>query len=95
MSQLFVVRVNPLLLIAFGSPLIYFGAIKLTEEYIFEDKQIVYGPCPSCEAENRIYFGNVLGIEGFSEIADVRCPKCKVPFKVQRNTLRASTLPKG
>jgi len=89
------IRVNPLILFALGSPLIYQGAQKITEEFLFENKFVAYGPCPSCEADNRIYFGDILGVEGFSAEANVKCPKCKELFTVQRRTLRASTLPKN
>lgn len=88
------IRLNPLVLFAIGTPLIYNGAKTITDNYIFEDNKIVYGPCPSCEAENRVYFGNILGVEGFSEVATVKCPNCKATFDVQRSTLRASTVPK-
>jgi len=89
-----VIRLNPLFLIALGAPLIYNGSKTITDNYIFQNNRIVYGPCPSCEAENRIYFGNILGVEGFDEVAAVKCPNCKTEFRVQRNSLRASTLPK-
>jgi len=88
------IRLNPLLLFALGLPLIFNGAKTITDNFIFTDNKIVYGPCPSCEAENRIFFGNILGVEGFSDIATVKCPNCKSMFNVQRNTLRASTVPK-
>lgn len=88
------IRLNPLLLFALGSPLIYNGAKKITDTFIFPNNKIVYGPCPSCEAENRVYFGDVLNVEGFSDVANVKCPSCKTQFSVQRNTLRASTIPK-
>lgn len=88
------IRINPLLLIALGSPLIVKGSKTITDDYIFTDNQVVYGPCPSCEAENRIYFGGILGVDGFDEVAEVKCPNCKSQFSVQRSTLRASTLPK-
>lgn len=88
------IRLNPLLLFAIGTPLIYNGSKTITDNYIFENNKIVYGPCPSCEAENRVFFGNILGVEGFSEVATVKCPNCKATFDVQRSTLRASTVPK-
>lgn len=90
-----IIRINPLLLTLLGFPLIYNGSKKITQEYIFPNNRIAYGPCPSCEYENRVYFGDILGVEGFSDIATSKCPKCKVEFKVQANTLRASTLPKN
>mmetsp|Transcript_17118 Transcript_17118/g.32389 ORF Transcript_17118/g.32389 Transcript_17118/m.32389 type:complete len:325 (+) Transcript_17118:176-1150(+) len=88
------IRVNPLLLIALGAPAIFTGTKTITDNYIFVDNKVVYGPCPSCEAENRVYFGDILGVEGFKDIAEVKCPNCKTDFTVQRNTLRASTVPK-
>jgi predicted Zn finger-like uncharacterized protein len=89
------VRLNPIVLILLGAPLIYTGSKKITEEFIFENKFVAYGPCPSCEAENRVYFGNILGVEGFSDVAEVKCGNCNTVFSVQRATLRASTLPKA
>jgi len=89
-----IVRLNPLLLFSLGVPLIINGSKKITDDYIFVDNKVVYGPCPSCEAENRIYFGDILGVEGFKDVATVKCPNCKATFDVQRSTLRASTVPK-
>jgi len=89
------IRLNPIVLILLGAPLIYNGSKIITEDFIFENKLIAYGPCPSCEAENRVYFGNILGVEGFSDVAEVKCGNCKTDFTVQRATLRASTLPKA
>jgi len=88
------VRVNPIILLALGVPLITVGSKTLTEDYIFQNNLVAYGPCPSCEAENRIYFGDILGVEGFGAEGNLKCPKCKDVVTVQRNTLRASTLPK-
>lgn len=90
-----IVRLNPIILAALGSPWIYNGAKTITEQYIFENKFIAYGPCPACEYENRVYFGNILGVEGFTDIAESKCPSCKERITVQRNSLRASTLPKA
>lgn len=28
------------------------------------DATIAYGPCPSCNAPNRVFFGDILGVEG-------------------------------
>ena len=89
-----IVRLNPIILFLLGLPLVYTGAKKITEEFIFENKFIAYGPCPACEFENRVYFGNILGVEGFGDVAEVKCTNCKEVFNVQRKTLRASTLPK-
>lgn len=91
----FVVRLNPLFFLLVGAYPIYLAALAITDEFIFTNKKIAFGPCPSCEFENRIYFGNILGVEGFDQQADVKCPNCKTEFSVQRSTLRASTVPKA
>lgn len=90
-----IIRLNPLILMALGAPLIYKGSIALTDDYIFQNNKIVYGPCPACETENRVYFGDILGVEGFGDVASIKCTKCKVAINVQRESLRASTLPKN
>jgi hypothetical protein len=33
-------------------------------------------------------------VEGYGDVAAVKCEKCKATINVQRKTLRASTLPK-
>jgi hypothetical protein len=91
----FFLKLNPVILAILGSPFIYTGSIFITEELVFQNKKIAYGPCPSCQAENRVYFGDILGVEGFDKQAEVKCWNCKEMFTVQRNTLRASTLPKN
>jgi len=88
------IRINPIILTALGAPLIYNGSITLTDKFIFPNNKIVYGPCPVCETETRVYFGDVLGVEGFGDVASVKCTKCKSQINVQKKTLRASTLPK-
>lgn len=88
------IRLNPIILLGLGAYPIYKFSIDLTENFIFPNNKIVYGPCPSCEAPNRVYFGNILGVEGFGEVADVKCSNCKVEFQVQKSSLRASTVPK-
>jgi hypothetical protein len=89
------IRLNPLFFLLVGAYPIYFLSKFITEDLVFVNKKIAYGPCPSCEYENRVYFGNILGVEGFGEVANVKCPNCKEEFNVQRSTLRASTLPKN
>jgi len=91
-----IIRINPLILLALGAPLIYNGAKKITDDYLFQNGMIVYGPCPSCESENRVYFGDILFVEGFSDVAQIKCKdkSCKELFNVQRSSLRASTIPK-
>lgn len=88
------IKLNPLVLSLFGAYPIYQATKKVTEEFIFANNKIAYGPCPGCEVENRVYFGDILGVEGFGDVANLKCTNCKAAFRIQRNTLRASTLPK-
>jgi len=88
------VRINPLLLFAFGSIPITFLTKQITTNNIFVNNKILYGPCPSCEAEERVYFGDVFAVEGWGAEAQTKCVKCKDKFCVQRDSMRASTLPK-
>jgi len=91
----FAYRFNPLIFLLIGAYPIYLASLEITDQFIFQKRLIAYGPCPSCEAETRIYFGEILGVNGFDNQADVRCAKCKAKFSVTRSTLRASTLPKA
>jgi len=87
--------VNPLFGLVLGSPIIYFASLFFAENIFFQNKPLVAtGPCPECNTENRVLFGDVLGVEGFSDVADVKCSNCKVPLQVQRGTLRVSSAPK-
>ncbi|KAL9184673.1 hypothetical protein ACHAXT_012643 [Thalassiosira profunda] len=88
-------RINPLVLGAFGAPVIGAGAKAITDNLLFPNNLVAYGPCPACEAENRIYFGGILGVEGFDKQGAIKCTNCKTEMIVQRRSLRASTLPKN
>ena len=68
------------------------AAKKITEEVVFEEPLIASGPCPSCGAENRVFFGNVLGVVGDQEQAAIKCTNCKTGMTIKRSTLRVSTL---
>lgn len=89
-------KINPLVLSILGSPLYYYAAKQITENYIFQDKKVLYGPCPTCEVENRVYFGKIFGLEGFDDVAEIKCcdKKCKSIVRIQKDSSRASTLPK-
>jgi len=89
-----IIRVNPIFLLLLGVPITWNSTKWITDNFIFKDNKVAYGPCPACGAENRVFFGDILGVEGFSDVATSKCPSCKVEFNVQRKTLRASTLPK-
>lgn len=88
------IRVNPIFLLLAGTPVIYSGAKFITEELVFVNNKVARGPCPACSYTNVVYFGDILGVDGFTDVAEVKCPNCKETFNVQRNTLRASTMPK-
>ena len=72
-----IIRLNPIILALLGAPLIYNGSITITDEFIFPNNKIVYGPCPVCETETRVYFGDILGVEVssfmYSEIMQCNC----------------------
>merc|ERR1712125_302768 len=85
----FFIRFNPLVFLLLGAYPIYLASLEITDQYIFTNKKIAYGPCPDCEAPTRVYFGGILGVEGFEEQADVVCKTCKSKFSVTRSTLRA------
>lgn len=88
------IRVNPLILFALGAYPITVFTKQITEDYIFVNNKIVYGQCPACDSENRIYFGDVFSVEGYGAVASTKCAKCKAKYEVQRRSMRASTLPK-
>eukprot|EP00571_Detonula_confervacea_P017676 CAMPEP_0172312690 /NCGR_PEP_ID=MMETSP1058-20130122/18383_1 /TAXON_ID=83371 /ORGANISM="Detonula confervacea, Strain CCMP 353" /LENGTH=327 /DNA_ID=CAMNT_0013026227 /DNA_START=111 /DNA_END=1094 /DNA_ORIENTATION=- len=88
-------RINPIVLAAFGTPVIVTAAKAITDNLLFPNNLVAYGPCPTCEAENRIYFGDILGVEGFDKTGKVKCKSCKGEIIVQRRSLRANTLPKN
>ncbi|CAB9505820.1 PGR5-like protein 1A [Seminavis robusta] len=90
-----IIRLNPIILALLGTPFVVQGSKFITDNFLFQNSYVAYGPCPSCQASNRVYFGDILGVEGFDAVATVKCPNCKETFNVQRNTLRASTLPKA
>lgn len=89
-------KINPIIIAVGGLPLVYRVAAQITDKYIFANNKVAYGPCPSCEVENRVFFGDILGVEGYGKEAQVKCcnKKCKTVFKVQRDSMRASTVPK-
>lgn len=68
-----------------------FGSIIGAENIFYKDPLVVSGPCPDCNSENRIFFGSVLGIEGYQDEAKLKCSNCKVELTVARDTLRVSS----
>ena len=62
---------------------------------IFRNPLVTVGKCPSCTTEMRVFFGDILGVEGYSgETAQFDCMVCKTKSEIVRETLRASTVPK-
>jgi hypothetical protein len=55
--------INPVLSLIVGAVPISWVAKQLTENVFFTDPLVAVGPCPNCGAENRIFFGDVLGVE--------------------------------
>ena len=88
-------RINPVVLAALGTPVVGSAAKALTDNLIFSNNLVASGACPSCDTKNRIYFGNILGVEGFDKTGKIKCTNCKEEIIVQRRSLRASTLPKN
>lgn len=82
--------VNPLLGLILGTPFIYLGAKLAAENVFYKNPLIVSGPCPDCNTENRVFFGDVLGVKGFSDEADVKCVNCKAKLTIKRSNLRCS-----
>lgn len=85
---------NPLISVLVGLPVIITITQALTEKVIFNDPLIATGPCPECNVNNRIFFGNILGIEGPESSAEASCINCGTKLSVSRETLRVSTPPK-
>lgn len=84
---------NPLLILLIGAAPIYYSAKKITENFLFKDPLVAYGPCPNCGVENKIFFGDVLGVKGDEEQSTGKCVNCKSALTIKRGTLRVSTLP--
>lgn len=86
--------VNPLFAIVLGAYPIFYASIFLAENVFFKNPLVASGPCPECNAENRVLFGDVLGVEGFADEAKLKCSNCKVELTVGRKSLRVSSPPK-
>mmetsp|Transcript_489 Transcript_489/g.546 ORF Transcript_489/g.546 Transcript_489/m.546 type:complete len:347 (-) Transcript_489:446-1486(-) len=91
---LFDIHFNPLLLLAVGFAPLTAVTKQVTENFFFNDPSVAIGPCPTCSAENKVFFGSVVGIDGDNDESAVKCTSCKTPMTVKRETLRVSTLMK-
>ena len=72
-----------------------YGSIFFAENIFFKDPLVASGPCPDCNTDNRVLFGDVLGVEGFKNEATLKCSNCKVELTVTRSNLRVSSAPKN
>jgi hypothetical protein len=80
-------NVDPALSLLIGTPIIYLAARLLTG-LVVPDPLIVVGDCPSCGRRTHVFFGNVLNVQGFQDVAEVKCDKCKATLKVEKETNR-------
>lgn len=84
-------QINPLLYFLVGTPVVAAITQFLTEQLIFKEPLIATGPCPNCNVNNRIFFGDILGVDGPGDSAEVNCVNCKTKLTISRDTLRVST----
>ena len=63
------INLNPILALLVGAVPIRTMATALTENVFFNSPAVATGACPSCGAENRIFFGGVLGVM----VSHIRC----------------------
>jgi len=61
--------VNPLVGVILGSPVIWYGSIFFAENVFFNNPLVASGACPTCNADNVVLFGDVLGVSGFGDNA--------------------------
>ncbi|CBJ29877.1 conserved unknown protein [Ectocarpus siliculosus] len=68
---------------------------KFTDLCLYQDNgTVASGPCPSCGAQNRVFFGSMLGVKGNIDDSEFKCDNCGEIIKIRRADLRARTLPK-
>jgi hypothetical protein len=89
------ISLNPLITLALGAVPISQVSKVVTESIFFKDPFVASGPCPSCGVENRVFFGDVLGVKGDAEESSIKCTNCKQGLTIKRSTLRVSTLLKS
>lgn len=87
-------RVDPVLSLLIGSPIIFITARLLTN-LVVPKAEIMVGDCPSCGRRTHVLFGNILNQEGFENDAEVKCDKCKAILKVERESNRMILISEG
>jgi hypothetical protein len=80
-------NIDPVLSLFLGTPVIYLGARLLTG-LVVPDPLIVVGDCPSCGRRTHVFFGKILNVDGFADVASVSCEKCKATLSVEKETNR-------
>ena len=61
------IKINPLVLLLFGAHPIHTVTLKITNDFIFQNAKVARGPCHSCGAQERIYFGDIFGVEVYGD----------------------------
>eukprot|EP00184_Porphyridium_aerugineum_P008614 CAMPEP_0184693136 /NCGR_PEP_ID=MMETSP0313-20130426/1418_1 /TAXON_ID=2792 /ORGANISM="Porphyridium aerugineum, Strain SAG 1380-2" /LENGTH=279 /DNA_ID=CAMNT_0027151109 /DNA_START=317 /DNA_END=1156 /DNA_ORIENTATION=+ len=74
---------SPLVSLAAGAPFIFVFA-KIGTELILPDPLILTGKCPSCAAQQRVYFGNVATVEGYKDFAECKCTNCEAQLTLDK-----------
>lgn len=85
-------NINPIPLLLLGALPLLSISRSVTENVFFSNPFVAKGPCPNCNTENRVLFGDVLGVEGDKKQSTIKCTNCKSPLTIKRSTLRVSTL---
>lgn len=83
--------VNPIVTLILGTPFILATTVFFSENFFYKNPLVASGVCPECGAENRIFFGDVLGVEGLKDEGKIKCESCKTELTVSRSSLRVST----
>lgn len=66
-------------------PVLYIISDSLTK-VVLKDALILKGQCTNCGAEQTIFFGKVLGVEGADEKSEVKCESCKQKMTADSRT---------
>ncbi|KAF6005251.1 hypothetical protein F1559_003434 [Cyanidiococcus yangmingshanensis] len=87
-------HVNPVWNLLIGSPVIFGCAQILTGVVLQKEPQILVGECPACGSEQRVFFGDILGVEGYQDFAELKCERCKAQLRMDRKRMRLEQIPR-
>jgi hypothetical protein len=87
-------HVNPVWNLLIGSPVIYACAQLLTGLVLQKQPQILVADCPSCGSEQRVFFGDILGVEGYRDVAEIKCERCKAQLRMDRKRMKLEQIPR-